>query len=1083
MAGAPEHGSQAGRSGAGKSSTGPSRESLLTALFLVRDLVDDESALFVNRFLCDPDAAVSLAAIRAAAFPGNRGALPHLFRLVERAPASIKAEAIGALAAIGEDESVDILVKYFPLFRETEVKRAILETVNRIAPSRGMVSELDRGVLMDETQGPSLKEQAVKGLVRSGDFPFLLHCLPHALPAVQEAVFSEMLEADGAEHGGFLKQIESIAAALAPRATGLYLCAYLFKVRNPSNNVIIEILSGAERDALAAFLSSLRGVIEKVPSVKRVFRILMLLPFRDQETEEMVSGLLLEVLELTRSRSPQAMSELQTLSVVYMDTLFKKVKRDHLSLKGVKERFDLIVVLFARLLERLAPQALLSEIQGFFKDEKGKPPGPLIEKVKSLLRDASDGDRKRFEACVPLFTEAERIRRLNIYSALKNIHPEKPSLLRRFNRVVKAVGWLRVKAVSKKVWEILRFAQEERMPDLEAVCILTLCQLGSRNILVRMREQISDPESGAEAHAAYIAGARHLPPEDVLDMLLDRLLRPDQSTAARASILETLESMDLSGRSAVPSSLLKLLTNKLSGSVKEIAARLLERYATSAHLQSLVALSGGEDSGLRLAAVRALSALGKREKSVHVDVLTHRLYLLLRDPKSAVRIGSLFALLALGDDYAQKILKEWLASERDEVKVELLSRLEQPIPDSLLLHILGLLRSENGQVHEALRRVLPKLCEERFRGEVRRAVLRHLEQGGCEEAAPSDRPAETGAVRSDRQREGETRARSESFLHHPKVEFKFRMEHSQLLTVFFIDVVDYTARSSRRDMSSLMQFVKTFEDIVVPLLDAYNGRIVKKLGDGILAAFMHPLAAVLASLEIQEKVKSHNQFSVGDDRFLVRIGLHTGPVIRKEGDIYGDVVNLAARMQSAAQPGSTLLTEVTFREVEDFIRCREMGKIKLKGFSEEFRAYAPEKVLAVVEEALTRRKEGDEPTAGRPGSDSRSGTGADPLRRRIGESLFSPTFRIPGDLALSRDAVPTLRTLFQEISSAVEQIAGDHHEEYLFKRYLQDKWNEIVGKMNGRGGQKAPERFGGQGQGKSGGKPSQKRREDPGGGK
>jgi len=269
-------------------------------------------------------------------------------------------------------------------------------------------------------------------------------------------------------------------------------------------------------------------------------------------------------------------------------------------------------------------------------------------------------------------------------------------------------------------------------------------------------------------------------------------------------------------------------------------------------------------------------------------------------------------------------------------------------------------------------------------------------------------------------------------------------------------------------MSSLMQFVRTFEETVIPLVEEYNGRVVKKLGDGILAAFLHPPAAVLASLAIQQEVKDHNRFAVEEDRFLTRIGLHTGSVIRKEGDIYGDVVNIASRMQQAAQPGMVLMTEATHREVKDFIVSKSLGRIKVKGVSEGVVAFALEKIRPEVAEALEiRRGDGSYGTSALA-EGARKGKGAcageqdgKEVFMRLEESLFTPTFRLPKESAYPKDAaspkepaarevLPLLRGMFQDMSKAIEEIAGDYHEEYVFKAYLQNKWEEILQKLNGR---------------------------------
>ena len=177
-----------------------------------------------------------------------------------------------------------------------------------------------------------------------------------------------------------------------------------------------------------------------------------------------------------------------------------------------------------------------------------------------------------------------------------------------------------------------------------------------------------------------------------------------------------------------------------------------------------------------------------------------------------------------------------------------------------------------------------------------------------------------------------------------KLEFKFRRENTQVLTVFFIDIAGYTERSSTVDMSSLMKLIKAFEEIVGTSIAEHRGSIVKKMGDGILAVFKHPLNATMAALEVQKKIGDYSSMRVEQEKFQARIGLNTGQVIRKDNDIFGEVVNVASRMQSAATPGDVLLTEATFQEIRDYVRCTELGKIQVKGIKEAITAYSPEEV-------------------------------------------------------------------------------------------------------------------------------------------
>ena len=99
---------------------------------------------------------------------------------------------------------------------------------------------------------------------------------------------------------------------------------------------------------------------------------------------------------------------------------------------------------------------------------------------------------------------------------------------------------------------------------------------------------------------------------------------------------------------------------------------------------------------------------------------------------------------------------------------------------------------------------------------------------------------------------------------------------------------------------------------IIPCLDVHGGRVVKTMGDGLLAVFKHPLNAALAALEIQRQVREHNELKMESERFHVRVGLNSGKVIRKEGDVFGDTVNVASRMETLAQPGDIYLTQTTY---------------------------------------------------------------------------------------------------------------------------------------------------------------------------
>jgi class 3 adenylate cyclase len=267
-----------------------------------------------------------------------------------------------------------------------------------------------------------------------------------------------------------------------------------------------------------------------------------------------------------------------------------------------------------------------------------------------------------------------------------------------------------------------------------------------------------------------------------------------------------------------------------------------------------------------------------------------------------------------------------------------------------------------------------------------------------------------------------------------KLDFKLRRESEQILTIFFIDIVQFTRKTLGAEAIDLMTLIQNFEKIALSTIDRLNGSVVKKMGDGLLAVFKHPLNAVLAALEIQRQIAEHNEFKMEEERFYVRIGLNTGRVLRKEEDVIGDTVNVASRMENLAQPGDIYLTQATYEEIKEHVRCTHLGTLEVKGVEEGVVAYSAQEPLIDLDKVSTEPRVVKEAVSG----------GAEKgAVLNLKESMFRPEFILPEDRENNELLLPLVE-LFEDLSRAVEDISENYHDDYVFKRYLQDKWNEIL---------------------------------------
>ncbi|HEY1747861.1 MAG TPA: adenylate/guanylate cyclase domain-containing protein [Xanthobacteraceae bacterium] len=165
----------------------------------------------------------------------------------------------------------------------------------------------------------------------------------------------------------------------------------------------------------------------------------------------------------------------------------------------------------------------------------------------------------------------------------------------------------------------------------------------------------------------------------------------------------------------------------------------------------------------------------------------------------------------------------------------------------------------------------------------------------------------------------------------------------RLAVIFVADVVGFSHLVGRDEEGTLHRLQHLRNDAVDPIIRARSGRVIKSLGDGILAEFASVAEAVQAAVEIQRAVATRNAHQKPDAWIEFRIGIHNGDVTAQaDGDLLGETVNIAARLEALAEPGGVCLSEDTYRQIRDRLAetCTDLGDKKLKNIARPIRAYA-----------------------------------------------------------------------------------------------------------------------------------------------
>ncbi len=873
--------------------------------------------------LFDARPVVALSAIATVGAIADPSSVPHLVRLMSMPDEDLQCAAVAALARIAHPETAGTLRGLLRATQSDRLREAVLEAIADAKLGDAETADLARRTARSPLVPPAARANAagvllaiagpdcLDTLVADGREEVLTRVLERAAGRPEAAARTLRLMAPGyrklpsrlrAGLAGFAASIDSpdsipvLRAALADTDPEVRRAAYTAAGAFAYH----AGLRGALIDALAERPEPLPSLEEEAAqAVARVATLPRTAP---------VSG---EVRERIRRRIAELYTEVGTSS--------HRVASDSHELGWIIRRTCEYLEYYA---DDELKAAVIHHLRGIGAVE-------VDELLRRLKATAIRVEVRHFDGYTALQDLIRNPRRSGASLIMREITQVHTGKARRFGQLVRnlqlAAQYLGPESAAEAAGleGIFTWARQERLFRLAEAALSAFARVAPEKGTALCKASLTPPVTSKILAIASLHLLAVLDQPSLAPAVAAVLAGPEDAHLALNAI-EAIGTLPPTSSGPVATALIGVLRRTTNRELLEKAATCLGEKADvdiTAGLSDLYRLGSPLPREAALICIdRQISAgrLANREGTAEF------LYRILREAAPVDRGRAAALLWKLGDDYSLEVIRDLLATAAPPERAALLLALRGHLRPGLVPALESQLADGHPLVQEALRELILGAS-----GEAVEAVL---------ELALAAR----GEAHEDEDTVGDGGKSAGVELHSERERFRFEREHIAELTVLFTDIVGYSKKAQALPPMQLAALLQEYERILVAVVSAHRGELVKRMGDGHLFVFTSPLSAVLAAIRVQKSLRRFNRYREEVSRVAIRIGVHCGKVVRKDGgDVLGNTVNVASRLETAAQPGSILISEELHERVKDAVHAREIGAIEVKNISGTIRVFEP----------------------------------------------------------------------------------------------------------------------------------------------
>lgn len=878
----------------------------------------------LHRDLFDSSSRVVLSALRTLGKVHDTNSLRFIAQLLSREDEETRCAAVRTLGTVGGPAAVRILSELVRLSKNEQARCAALEGLAEAAPAE--VLALTQEQATSRFVSPLIRRCAASLFIRNGGEQAMTTLL-----GIARADEVEELYGRGREQPELLPAILKHGLDNYERLPASARVLLVSVAAESADLDPASLLTKALADAEATVRSAAYAAVGAGPGRARLSPNLVSRLIEQVEPDpRLEEEILLAVERIERATGIGAVS-----SVGIRERLISQIRLLFGTLSGrdksaVSDTHELgwLMTRAREYLEFYASKEFRSSLLHYLRGESHHGESDLITALKESAVRVEVGHFDGFRALSQIIRDPKRP---GMALVTREIANARLGVRDPFNRLVRSLRLTRlidgVGPGSQGLFlEIFAWAKDARLFRLAEAALYALARVDAAKATELCRRLIEPP---IDSKILAIATARLLRELEwtKLEPAVVRLIAAPEDSLVLLNLIDALSVSEQGTSLEVLKAMVSLLHHGEIREVVQQAGAYLAAQQAPNLLESLLEGFERREPWRQQVILALAERTVVREGTENRSALTELLYRILRSDENGLRPIVAVFLLRLGDDYATRVLSDIVGGGSSEEKVELVRHLREAVTGEVASILYPLVGLENPALHEALRDTFLSAAEQKAQDRILDLTLA-LRNGGSSEASESAAPEG-----------GDEEIRVE--LLNEKKAFRFEREYIQEVAVLFTDIQGYSKKAQVLSSLQLTALIQDYENILVPTVSTHRGELIKRMGDGHLFVFQSAIGATLAAIRLQKSLRRFNSYREESQRLTIRVGVHWGKVVRKDGDVLGNHVNIASRLEGSAKGGSILISDAVFERLGGHILCNEIGLIEVKNISEPVKVYEP----------------------------------------------------------------------------------------------------------------------------------------------